>query len=115
MFKTAWFSKASAKALIPDAELCVAIRQVMLGQCDDLGGWVYKKRLSKNLARSIIVAKGGKYWVYAYLFLKQDRANIDQRDLAEVYSRKTDSEIETELKNARLVEICDGDQWQVQK
>ena len=116
VFKTAWFSKASAKALIPDDELCVAIRQVMLGQCDDLGGGVYKKRLSKNLARSIIVAKGGRYWVYAYLFLKKDRANIDKRDLAdlrdlaEVYSKKTDTEIETELKNGKLVEICYGDQ-----
>lgn len=40
----------------------------MLGQCDDLGGGVYKKRLSKNLARSIILAKGGQYWIYAYLF-----------------------------------------------
>jgi putative transcriptional regulator len=41
VFKTAWFSKAARKALITGAELCVAIRQVILGQADDLGGGVY--------------------------------------------------------------------------
>jgi hypothetical protein len=68
VFKTAWFAKAAKKASIRDDELCSAIRQVMLGQADDLGGGVYKKRLAKNLYRSIIVAKGGRYWVYAFLF-----------------------------------------------
>ena len=121
VFKTAWFAKASSKALIADAELCIAIHQVMLGQCDDLGGGVYKKRLSKNLARSIILARGGRYWVYAYLFLKKDKANIDKqdlddlRDLAEAYSKKTDGEIGIELKNRKIVEICDGNQGQIQK
>jgi hypothetical protein len=51
VFKTAWFSKAAKKAHIPDSELCVAIRQVMLGQADDLGSGVFKKRLGKNLYR----------------------------------------------------------------
>jgi hypothetical protein len=45
VFKTAWFAKAVRKALISDDELCLAMRQVMLGQADDLGGGVYKKRL----------------------------------------------------------------------
>jgi len=66
VFKTAWFSKAAGKARIGDEELCAAMAQVMLGQADDLGGGVYKKRLGKNLYRSIIVARGGRYWVYAF-------------------------------------------------
>jgi hypothetical protein len=82
VFKTAWFSKAAGKALIPDGELCSAMRQVMMGQADDLGGGVYKKRLGRNLYRSIIIAKGGQYWVYEYLFAKQDKANISDDDLA---------------------------------
>jgi hypothetical protein len=81
IFKTAWFAKAARKTHIPDSELCAAIRQVMLGQADDLGGGVFKKRLSRNLYRSIIVAKGGRYWIYAYLFAKQDRANIEDDEL----------------------------------
>ncbi len=41
-FKTEWFSKAAKKADISDADLCKAIDQVRLGQCDDLGGGVSK-------------------------------------------------------------------------
>jgi hypothetical protein len=44
-FKTARFSKDAKKARIKDAELCLAIQQVFLGQADDLGGGVFKKRL----------------------------------------------------------------------
>ena len=111
-FTTAWFAKAARKALITDEELCEAIAQVRLGQADDLGGGVFKKRLDKNRRRSIILAKGRRYWVYAYLFANKDRANIDEdelrafRKLADLYARKTDVEIETELKSKELVEIC---------
>lgn len=113
-FKTAWFAKAARKALITDKELCEAIAEVRLGQADDLGGGVFKKRLNKNRHRSIIVAKGRRYWVYAYLFAKKDRANIDEdelrafRKLADLYSEKTDVEIEKELKAKELMEICNG-------
>jgi hypothetical protein len=77
VFKTAWFSKAAKKAHIADVELCLAIRRVMLGQADDLGGGVFKKRLGKNLYRSIIVARGGWYWVYAYLFARAIRPILE--------------------------------------
>src|SRR5271155_5394520 len=112
-FKTAWFAKAARKAQIDDDELCEAIAEVRKGQADDLGGGVFKKRLDKNRHRSIIVAKGRRYWVYAYLFAKQDRANIDQdelrafRKLADLYAGKTDVEIGKELKAKELVEIGD--------
>lgn len=112
VFKTAWFTKASRKARITDDELCSAIRQVMLGQADDLGGGVFKKRLSKNQYRSLILARGGQYWVYAYLFAKQDRANIEDdelvsfRELAALYARKTESDLARELQLKELVEIC---------
>jgi hypothetical protein len=82
VFKTAWFSKAAKRARIDDLELCVAIRQVMKGQADNLGGGVFKKRLNDNMHRSIILAKSGRYWVYAYLFAKKDRANISADELA---------------------------------
>ena len=111
-FKTAWFARAARKALINDQELCGAIAEVRLGQADDLGGGVFKKRLDKNRHRSIIVAKGRRYWVYAYLFAKKDQTNNDEdelrafRKLAHLYSGKTDVEIEKELKAKELVEIC---------
>ncbi len=118
VFKTAWFTKAAKKALIKDDELCAAVAAAMAGQADDLGGGVFKKRLDKNRSRSIILAKGRKYWVYAYLFAKKDRANIDDdelkafRKLADLYAEKTDVEIAKELKAKVIVEIC-HDQAQV--
>jgi hypothetical protein len=111
-FKTAWFAKAARKALVNDEELCRAIAEVRKGQADDLGGGVFKKRLDKNRHRSIIVAKGRRYWVYAYLFAKKDRANIEDdelkafRKLADLYAAKTDIEIGKELEAKELVEIC---------
>jgi hypothetical protein len=121
IFKTAWFSKAAKKAHILDRELCAAIQQVMLGQCDDLGGGVYKKRLGKNLYRSIVLAKGSRYWVYAYLFAKQDQANIEDdllvkfRALASLYARKSDTEIAKEVELKGLMEICHAKETQIQE
>ena len=112
IFKTAWFNKAAKKAHISDAELCLAIRQVIQGQVDDLGGGVFKKRLSDNNYRSIILTKSGKIWICTYLFAKKDRQNIDVAELAEfkklakLYSRQPDSIIDTEIKNGDLLEIC---------
>ncbi len=111
LFKTAWFSKAARKARISDAELCEAMAEVMMGLCDDLGGGVFKKRLNKNMHRSIIAAKGARYWVYAYLFAKKDRANISPdelvefRKLATLYAAKTGADILQEIEAGELVEI----------
>ena len=112
-FKTAWFSKAARKARISDPALIAAIREVMQGQADDLGGGVFKKRLNKNLHRSIVLAKGGKHWVFAYLFAKKDRANIDDdeladfRKLAQAYDRMPDSELVSALRQGDLLELRD--------
>jgi hypothetical protein len=119
VFKTAWFSKAARKARISDAELCEAMLEVMKGQGDDLGGGVFKKRLNKNMHRSIIPAKGEKHWVYVYLFAKKDRANIDPdeliefRKLAQLYAAKTAANISKEIEARELLEICDDDEAEV--
>ena len=114
-FKTAWFSKAAGKARIGDPSLIAAIREVMLGQADDLGGGVFKKRLNKNMHRSIVLAKGGRHWIFAYLFAKKDRANIDGdeladfRKLAQAFGRMTDSELASALSQGDLLELCDDE------
>jgi hypothetical protein len=75
--------------------------------------------LDKNRHRSIILAKGTRYWVYVYLFAKKDRANIDREELAafrrlsDLYVQKAGTDIAKELKAGELVEICDGDKPQV--
>jgi hypothetical protein len=114
-FKTAWFSRAARKARITDAELCEAIQEVRKGQADDLGGGIFKKRLNKNMHRSIILARGGQYWIYEYLFAKKDRANIedselkDFRILAKAYAGLTEDQLARLLKDTDLTEICRDD------
>ena len=118
-FKTARFSKDAKKAKITDVELCQAIEQVLLSQVDDLGGGVFKKRLNDNLHRSIILAKGGKYWVFEYLFAKKDRANIDNdellafRLLANSYAGLTELQVKQLLVNGDFVEICYDDKKEI--
>lgn len=115
-FKTAWFSRAAKKAHIDDAELCAAIKQVMKGQADDLGGGVFKKRLNGNMHRSIILAKGKRYWVYEYLFAKKDRENIEDnelltfRSLAKSYAGLTGKQLEQLIQDGDFVEICHDDE-----
>ena len=119
-FKTAWFAKYALKTGIIDADLCAAVKEVMQGQCSDLGGGVFKKRLKKNEYRSIILMKGGNYWIYAYLFAKSDRDNIsandldDFRSLAKVYGKVSSKEIDKLIQTRELTEICHEDQAQVQ-
>ena len=111
-FKTSWFAKMAKKASIKDSQLCEAIQQVISGQAVDLGGGVFKKRLNDNKHRSIILAKGGCYWIYEYVFAKKDRDNIednelaDFRKLAKLYSELSNSQITQLVKDKSLIEIC---------
>lgn len=85
----------------------------MQRQADDLGGGVFKKRLNKNMHRSIVQTKGGRHWIFAYLAAKKDRANIDDdeiadfKKLAQSYGRMTESELRAPLKRGDLLELCD--------
>jgi hypothetical protein len=114
VFKTAWFAKAARKALITDKELCSAIQQLILGKADDLGGGIYKKRLRRNQYRSIILARAGQYLVYEYLFAKQDRANINDDELAgfrrlvKSYSGLTAQQVNQLVEKKDWMEICNG-------
>lgn len=120
VFKTAWFAKAARKARISDGELCKAIREVMVGQADDLGGGVWKKRLDKNRHRSIILAKGRRYWMFEYLFAKKNRSNIDDSELsafqrlARLYAELDEMQVERLLKNGDMKEICHEDKAQAE-
>lgn len=118
-FKTVWFAKAAKKARIDDDELWKAIEQARLGQADDLGGGVFKKRLAGNRYRSILLAKGGAFWVYSYLFAKKDRDNIDDgelkafRDLAKIYAGMSESQAEAQIDDGHWIEIKQPDKDQV--
>jgi hypothetical protein len=81
VYKTKWFMKAAKKAGIADSDLCEAIAQIEIGQGDDLGGGVWKKRLLKNRWRGIVLVQGRYGWLFAYLFAKADRENIRDDEL----------------------------------
>lgn len=120
-FKTARFAKDAKKAKIKDVELCSGVQQVLLGQADDLGSGVFKKRLNNNLHRSIILAKAGNYWIYEYLYAKKDRENIENdellafRLLAKSYAGLTDHQVGQLLINGDFVEICHEDKTEIQE
>ena len=83
------------------------------GKSSTSAGGVFKKRLGKNRFRSIILAKGGRNWVYEYLFAKKDLDNISQSDLARFrklarsYEGLTDREIVELVANQDWVEISE--------
>lgn len=112
VFKTPSFTRAARRALISDAELCQGACEAAAGQVVDLGGGVFKKRLNRNLHRSIILAKGGRFWVYEYLFAKQDQANISASELAafrllaKSYEALTARHVADNLMARYLKEIC---------
>lgn len=118
-FKTKKFSKNAKAAFVTDADLCDAIKEVMAGQAVDLGGGVYKKRLNKNQHRSIILAKGGEYWIYEYLFAKNDRDNIDDAELemfrllAKGYQGLRKSQLTKLIEEKHLLEICYDDEKEI--
>ena len=118
-FKTKRFSKNAKAALIADCDLCDAIKEAIAGQAIDLGGGVYKKKLNKNQHRSIILAKGGKYWIYEYLFAKKDRDNIDDaelemfRQLAKGYEGLKESQLVKLIEGRHLLEICHDDEKEI--
>ncbi len=107
-----WQAKAARKARISDQDLCDAIAQVRLGQADDLGGGVFKKRLNKNEHRAIILSKADEMWIYEYVFAKKDQANIDDaelrafRKLVKSYAGLTAKQIEALLHAKDWIEIC---------
>lgn len=113
IFKAAAFAKSARKVGIRDEELCKAINEVIIGQyAADLGGGVYKKRLNRNMHRSIILAKCGRRWVFEYLFAKNERDNIDEDEelgykfLAKNYAKLTEAQLEQLIAARKLLEIC---------
>lgn len=112
-FKTAWFSKYASRAAISDKELCDAVKELNQRQWDaDLGGNVFKKRLNKNMHRSIVITKTDEYWFFTYAFAKADRKNISNKELAgfkklaKNMSCNTDDSIKKMIEDDELVEIC---------
>jgi hypothetical protein len=111
LFKTKRFAVLAGKAWIGDDELREAFTETLNGQADNLNGGVWKKRLNANRHRSIILAKGSRFWVYQFLYAKKDQSNIgpkqltDLRELAKTYGGLTEWEVQHLLDMKEFVEI----------
>lgn len=70
-FKTKAFGKLAAKAQVTDEELLRAGIELTHGRGDDLGGNVWKKRLHKNMFRSIVVGQINECWFFVYLYAQK--------------------------------------------
>ena len=88
MFKTRTFARWSRKAQVSDQALRKAIIEMVAGLIDaDLGGSVYKKRVpllgrgKSGGARVLVATKHADRWFLLYGFGKNERANIDDREL----------------------------------
>ena len=112
VFKTKWFSKQARRHGISDGELCRAIAAVRHGNAINLGGGVFKKRLQQNRDRAIILARGGRNWIYTFLFAKQNQSSLSEcelagfRELAKHYSLISNESFNRLIAGKELVEIC---------
>lgn len=89
VFKTKSFARWSRKVGLIDASLLEAVEEMKAGLVDaDLGGRVYKKRVAlpgrgkRGGARTLIGTDLDDRWFFLYGFEKNERDNIDARELA---------------------------------
>ena len=77
------------------------------------------KKVNKNKHRSIVLANGGEFWIYEFLFAKNDRDNIDIAELemfrllAKSYGTLKKVQLAQLLEEKYLLEICHDNQKEV--
>jgi hypothetical protein len=118
IFKTKGFTRLAGKARITDADLLAASDEVSRGEYEaDLGGGVFKKRISRSGAgkrggfRAILFFRQDERLFYSYVFAKSDRGNVDDdelkdfKDTAKLYLEYTEKELEGRIKEGWIKEI----------
>jgi len=123
VFKTRTFARWSRKAGLSDQTLCAAVDEISGGLVDaDLGGNVYKKRVpmpgrgKSGGARVLVATRLGERWFFLYGFAKNERATIDDHELA-VLQMTAEALLEMEhrslgraIQAGELTEICDEEE-----
>lgn len=120
VFKTRSFARWSGKATLTDSALRRAIEEMTAGLIDaDLGGDVYKKRVAlpgrgkRGGARIVVATKQEGHWFLIYGFGKNEKQNIDDRELAALqklagtFLLMTPEQIDHACAEKELVEIAD--------
>jgi hypothetical protein len=123
VFKTRSFVRWMRKTELSDAALCAAVEEMASGLIDaDLGGGVLKKRVAlpgrgkSGSARTLVATNKGSRWFFVFGFEKNERANIDDKELEAVQRLAADllkldaKQIDAHLASDALAEICHHDQ-----
>jgi hypothetical protein len=118
IYKTKQFEKWVKKQPIPDSELRGAVEEMEAGLIDaDLGGNVYKKRISlrgrgkRGGARTIVAAHFGRRVLFLYGFEKNKRASITPSEekalkiVAQELLEVKDQEIDLMVRKGALKEV----------
>jgi hypothetical protein len=115
------FARFARKERLDDRSLCEAVARAGSGLVDaDLGGNLIKQRVARAGGgrsggyRTIIAYRALHRSVFLYGFAKNERANIDDRELedlktlARLYLRFSDAQIAMALEHGELREVaCD--------
>ena len=119
VFQTKSFRRWLRKTRLTEADLCNSVTEMVAGLIDaDLGGHIFKKRVGiqgrgkSGGARVLVGTNLGSRWFFVFGFGKNERANIDDRELAALQKLagvllKLDADrIAIELESGTLTEIC---------
>lgn len=123
VFKTRTFVRWSRTVGLPERALCAVAREIAAGLVDaDIGGNVLEKRVrlpgrgKRGGARVLIATRMAERWFFLYGFAKNERATIDDRQLAAL-QMTAEALLEMDflslgraLRAGELTEICDEEE-----
>lgn len=123
IYKNIWFAKFARKEKINDDSLCDAVCRVEQGLIDaDLGGGLVKQRVAREGEgksggyRTLIFFRSGERAVFVAGFAKNDKANLNALELAELKKAAklvltfSQDRIENEVQAGRLTEVKHGNE-----
>jgi hypothetical protein len=120
IFKTRHFVRWMKKTELKDQALCKAVEEMAQGLIDaDLGGGLVKKRVAlpgrgkSGSTRTLVATNKGNRWFFVYGFEKNEKANINDKELDALKKYGADllgrSEADLGMLTTKqdLQEICD--------
>lgn len=123
IYKNRWLAKFASREGISDAMLVAAIDQAERGLVDaDLGGGLIKQRVAREGGgkssgyRTLVFFRDGGLAVFAFGFAKSGKANLNAIELrtykqaAKIVLALTQAQIDTEVRDARLLKVIDDAQ-----
>ena len=123
VFATKVFARFARKERLDDKRLCEAVTRAERGLVDaDLGGNLIKQRVARPGGgrsggyRTVIAYRASQHSVFLHGFAKNERDNIDDRELDDLkklarhFLHYTDEQIATAVQQTELKEVFCDDQ-----